>query len=84
MPTNDEIQQVWEKGRVVRGKKPNLYRKDDLGNEIYRPSYGKETPMGWEIDHKKPKSKGGSDSVRNKRPLQSGANARKSDKYPHK
>jgi len=45
-----------------------------------------DTPMAskeksWEIDHKKPKAKRGSDSLRNKQPLQTKANREKSDKY---
>ena len=65
---------VWEKTPTVRGKDPNLYRRDVYGNEIYKPSYGKDTPMGWNIDHKKPKSKGGSDGVGNLQALQSQKN----------
>lgn len=73
--------EVWEKGQKIRGKDANLYRKDDEGNEIYYPSYGKVTQMGWEIDHSKPKSKGGTDHLNNLRPLQTNANRKKGDKY---
>jgi hypothetical protein len=37
------------KGQTVRGKDPDLYRKDKLGNVIYKPSYGKKSPMGWKL-----------------------------------
>ena len=84
MASKKEIQKVWEKGKKIRGKNPNTYRKDEQGNEIYRHSYGKNSEKGWEIDHKKPKNKGGSDSLRNKQPLQTSENKRKSDKYPYK
>ena len=76
------IQAVWNKGRRVLFRDPNLYRTDVLGNIIYRAAYGKESPMGWEIDHRKPVAKGGTDHLNNLQPLQSRANARKGDTYP--
>ena len=72
---------AWNKASKVRGKNPDLYRRDSKGNELYKPSYGKQGPKSWEIDHKKPKAKGGSDSQRNLQILQTKANRRKSDKY---
>ena len=57
--------EVWSRASKVRGKDPNKYRKDPYGNEIYRGSYGKSSPMGWEIDHIRPKSRGGSDRLNN-------------------
>jgi hypothetical protein len=53
---------VWNKARTIPGKDLKLYRKDPYGSVIYKQSYGKDSPMGWNIDHKIPKSKGGSDS----------------------
>ena len=32
------IQQVWDKGTKVRGKDPELYRKDSTGKVIYKRS----------------------------------------------
>lgn len=72
--------EVWEKAKSIRGKNPNLYRRDFMGNIIYKSSYGKASEMGWEIDHSKPKSKGGTDHLNNLRPLQTRANRRKGDK----
>ena len=57
-------QEVWDKAKKVRGKDPDKYRKDKLGNEIYFGSYGKNTEMGWEIDHSKPKCEGGTDHLK--------------------
>lgn len=29
---------AWDQAKKVRGKNPNLYRRDELGNEIYKPA----------------------------------------------
>ncbi|WP_441459067.1 HNH endonuclease domain-containing protein [Burkholderia thailandensis] len=84
MVSKKEIDEVWEKGRSIKGKDPDLYRKDAHGNEIYKPSYGKNGEKSWEIDHKVPVAKGGSDSMKNKQPLQTDANRQKSDTHPVK
>lgn len=80
MASQNEIDKVWEKAKTIDGKDPDLYRKDRAGNQIYKPSYGKNGPQSWQIDHENPVSKGGSDSLKNKQPLQSKANQQKSDK----
>lgn len=72
---------VWNRARTVRGKDPNKYRRDTKGNEIFYSSYGKNSAMGWEIDHKKPQSKGGSDNIRNLQALQTKANRKKGNRY---
>lgn len=77
-------ERVWEKAKVIRGENSDLYRLDPAGNTIYKPSYGKNSPMGWEIDHKNPVSKGGTDNLRNLQPLQTEENRKKSDQYPWK
>jgi 5-methylcytosine-specific restriction endonuclease McrA len=71
---------VWNKGKTIRGKKHDLYRKDKLGNTIYYSSYGKNSEMGWEIDHSKPQSKGGTDHLNNLQPLNTKANRQKGNK----
>ena len=81
-PTDDDAEWVWNKAGKVRGKDPNLYRRDVFGNVIYKPSYGKDSDMGWEVDHKKPLAKGGTDHRRNLQALQTKANKEKGDKYP--
>ena len=78
--TNPRAQFAWKKARRVKGKNPNLYRRDSNGNVIYKPAYGRNSSMGWQVDHIRPKSKGGTDAGRNLQALQTGANKRKSNK----
>jgi len=59
---------VWEKAEKIYGKfkKAHLYRKDKYGNEIHYNKYGDTSSRyGWEIDHKKPVAKGGTDHINN-------------------
>ena len=79
--SDSDKEHVWNKAKPVRGKNPNQYRRDSKGNVIYKAAYGRNSPMGWQVDHIKPKSKGGSDHRRNLQALQTGANQRKSNKY---
>jgi len=44
---------------------------------MYKPSYGRPSEMGWEIDHIKPKSKGGSESTKNLQALNTSVNRSK-------
>ena len=84
MPSKKKIDHVWDKATPVSGKNPDVWRKDSEGNMIRKPSYGTHGEYGWEIDHKKPIIKGGSDDPRNLQPLHWEANREKSDKYPKK
>jgi len=79
MATKEQKQKVWEKAKEIPNKNPNLYRKDPYGNIIYKKSYGKNSPMGWEVDHIKPKSRGGSDSIKNLQALNTKVNREKRD-----
>lgn len=76
---NNLIQQVWEKGKEIEILDPNAWRMDEFGAYIKRNEYGKSTEFGWEIDHIKPKSKGGSDKLYNLQPLHWQNNRAKSD-----
>ena len=84
MATNKQIEEAWNNAHKMRGKNPDVYRKDDYGNIMYRSSYGKQSDMGWEVDHRHPVSKGGTDSSRNLRAVQWEENRSKSNKYPYK
>ena len=77
MVSKDMKCRVWNKAERVRGKDPDLYRQDPYGNLMYYPSYGKFSRYGWEIDHIKPKSKGGFDTVRNLQALNTQVNRSK-------
>lgn len=79
--TQERLDQIWDKGETIKGKNPDLYRQDKFGNQMYKPSYGKMSPMGWNVDHSKPQAKGGTDHLNNLQPMNSRANSRKGDKY---
>ena len=76
----DKKDQVWEKGHKVRGKDPKRYRKDDEGNLMNKGSYGKASPMGWEIDHSKAQKDGGTHHLNNLRPLNTSLNRGRQNK----
>jgi len=84
MEINDElIEAVWNKGIVVEGINPSMFRKDYAGAMMMRKAYGhRDHSMGWEIDHLVPKSKGGSDDIDNLMPIQWENNLIKSDNFP--
>jgi len=82
--SQERVDQVWEKARKIPGKDPERYRRDAAGNVIRKGSYAKDSQMGWEVDHKKPVDKRGTDNLRNLQPLQTQENREKSNKYPWK
>jgi len=70
---------VWAKAKPINGKDANTTRQDPYGDPISYSSYGKDTAMGWNIDHIKPQSKGGSHDIKNLQALQSSTNKSKGD-----
>ena len=76
------IQQVWEKAKVVDGYNPNLWRQDFANAWICRDAYGTTMIFGWEIDHLRPISDGGTDDIANLNALHWRNNRKKSDDYP--
>ena len=83
MATENQKQIAWENAKRMRGKNPNLYRRDVFGNKIYKPAYGTYGAQSWEVDHSHPKAKGGTDSPRNLQAMQSTANRTKGTRYPY-
>jgi len=73
----EDIQAVWEKGRVVSNNDSNIWRKDECYAWIKRTEYGnRNSQYGWEIDHIDPD---GGDDLDNLRPLQWENNVATSD-----
>ena len=84
MIVKDKKEVVWSKAKLVRSKNPNTHRQDPYGNEIVKSSYGKDSEKGWNIDHIKPKAKGGSDNIRNLQALKTSVNKSKGDSLKKK
>jgi 5-methylcytosine-specific restriction endonuclease McrA len=78
------VGEVWEKAKSMRGKDPDVWRKDKYDNKIRFGSYGTQGEYGWEIDHKNPKNNEGSDQLRNLQPHHWEENREKGAKIQHK
>jgi 5-methylcytosine-specific restriction endonuclease McrA len=70
MASEELIKKVWEKAKEMNGKDHDVWQNDTYSNKIRFTSYSTEGDFGWEIDHKIPNERGGSDNLRNLQPLQ--------------
>lgn len=78
--SDDIIEKVWKKGTVTPSNPETKWRKDACGAWMSRKEHGnRDSEYGWEVDHIKPKGKGGPDDLSNLRPLQWKNNAEKND-----
>lgn len=75
------IQAVWDKAKEDPGF--NIFKKDVCSATIKQDDYGETTAYGWEIDHIKPVSQDGSDSLNNLQPLHWENNRYKGGNYPN-
>lgn len=80
--TDDKIKAVWEKAIPVENYDKSKYRKDVCGAWIAWESYGKESDLGWEVDHALPVAKGGTDHSDNLRAMNWQNNRSKADDFP--
>ena len=83
MASEYQKQIAWENAKKIRGKNPNLFRRDRFGNQIYKPAYGTHGSQGWEVDHSHPKARGGTDAPGNLQAMQTAANRAKGKRYPY-
>lgn len=77
------ICEVWSKAKLIKGFDKNVWRRDTCGHNIkYSEHANTKSEYGWEIDHKCPTSKGGTETIDNLQPLYWKYNREKGDIYP--
>ncbi len=79
MATSKQKEHAWNGANIIKGENPDVWRKDKYGDTIKYSSYGTYGEYGWEVDHKNPKSNGGTDHLRNIQALHTETNREKSD-----
>lgn len=83
--TNEAVKKVWDRLPIDPEFPDGKTKRDRYGTLIKFEDHGRRRkPTGWEIDHKHPASKGGSDRYSNLEPLHWANNVRKSNKYTTK
>lgn len=79
MATQEQKIKAWNNAKPIRGKNPDTHRQDPNRDTMYKNSYGKNSDMGWEVDHIIPRSRGGSDATHNLQALSTSTNRSKGD-----
>lgn len=79
---NELIEHIWDHAKNVDGRNPDIWRRDFAGALIRRDQYGVSCKYGWVVDHIKPKSMGGDDSLDNLQALHWRNNVSKGSDYP--
>ena len=80
----ESIEKVWAKAEAVPGYDQRFFRRDACGAWIRYTEFGlsEGSEHGWHIDHIRPVSLGGDDSLENLQPLHWANNRHKGDRYP--
>ncbi|PKA50809.1 hypothetical protein AXF42_Ash021161 [Apostasia shenzhenica] len=73
-------QQCWEKADVLKGRDPDRWRRDSLGNIVFRKLVGCPGCLCHDYDHIIPYSKGGKSTLENCQVLQAAVNRSKGNK----
>lgn len=76
------ILEVWDKAQTIEGCNPDIWRQDFAGAWIRRDAYGSHSQYGWEVDHLRPVSKGGTNNLENLTVLHWKNNQTKDADYP--
>ena len=68
LSSEEDVQEVWEKGKTATNYDKNKYRKDQCDAWMKRDKHGdRDSKLGWEIHHVDPD---GGDATQNLAPLQ--------------
>ncbi|KAM7471417.1 hypothetical protein LguiA_009600 [Lonicera macranthoides] len=73
-------QQCWEKAEKVKGRDPDRWRRDHLGNTLFRKLVGCPGCLCHDYDHIVPYSKGGKSTLENCQVLQATVNRSKGNR----
>ncbi|CAM8932215.1 unnamed protein product [Rhodiola kirilowii] len=76
-------QQCWEKADKIKGKDPERWRRDSLGNVVFRKLVGCAGCLCHDYDHIQPYSKGGQSTLDNCQVLQARVNRSKGNRTDH-